>query len=152
LNENALNQLGYQLLSAGKIGDAIQVSKLNVEEYPKSSNPYDTLGEAYMKAVKTDLQSRTTPICRAGPQEPERHRHAEEAEGAEVGEERRVCTITGRGTIYEEQRLPHPCRAATGWDHRTRWNPRKQPKSRRQPKNPPRAKRRKDSSGCPILI
>src|SRR5271166_1755209 len=55
LDENALNQLGYELLSSGKTDDAIQVFKLNVEEYPKSANPYDSLGEAYMKAGKKDL-------------------------------------------------------------------------------------------------
>ncbi len=55
LNENALNQLGYELLSSGKTDDAIHVFQLNVEEYPKSSNPYDSLGEAYMKAGKKDL-------------------------------------------------------------------------------------------------
>ena len=55
LNENSLNQLGYELLSAGKTDDAIEVFKLNVEAYPKASNPYDSLGEAYMKAGKKDL-------------------------------------------------------------------------------------------------
>jgi tetratricopeptide (TPR) repeat protein len=55
LDENALNQLGYQLLEAGKTDDAVQVFKLNVEEYPKSSNTYDSLGEAYMKAGKKEL-------------------------------------------------------------------------------------------------
>src|SRR5271165_2161844 len=55
LDENCLNQLGYELLFSGRTDDAIQVFKLNVEEYPKSSNPYDSLGEAYMKAGKKDL-------------------------------------------------------------------------------------------------
>jgi CubicO group peptidase (beta-lactamase class C family) len=55
MNENALNQLGYELLFAGKIDDAIEAFKLNVEEYPKAWNPYDSLGEAYMKAGKKEL-------------------------------------------------------------------------------------------------
>ena len=55
LNEGTLNQLGYEFLDAGKIDDAIQAFRLNVEEYPKSSNAYDSLGEAYMKAGKKDL-------------------------------------------------------------------------------------------------
>src|SRR5271165_154672 len=55
VSEDTLNQLGYGLLSSGKTEDAIQVFKLNVEEYPKSSNPYDSLGEAYMKAGKKEL-------------------------------------------------------------------------------------------------
>jgi CubicO group peptidase (beta-lactamase class C family) len=55
LNEGTLNQLGYEFLDAGKIDDAIQAFRLNVEDYPKSSNAYDSLGEAYMKAGKKDL-------------------------------------------------------------------------------------------------
>jgi CubicO group peptidase (beta-lactamase class C family) len=55
LDESTLNLLGYELLDAGKFDDAIQVFKLNVAEYPKSSNPYDSLGEAYMKAGKKEL-------------------------------------------------------------------------------------------------
>ena len=39
-----------QLLAAGRIQDAIGVFELNVAEYPDASNPYDSLGEAQMKA------------------------------------------------------------------------------------------------------
>ena len=46
--ENELNSLGYQLLGIKKIKEAIEIFKLNVEEYPEVSNPYDSLGEAYM--------------------------------------------------------------------------------------------------------
>ena len=31
-----------------KIREAIEIFKLNVEEYPEAFNPYDSLGEAYM--------------------------------------------------------------------------------------------------------
>jgi CubicO group peptidase (beta-lactamase class C family) len=55
LNENTLNQLGYELLSVGKTDDAIQIFKVNIEAYPQSWNPYDSLGEAYMKAGDKDL-------------------------------------------------------------------------------------------------
>jgi CubicO group peptidase (beta-lactamase class C family) len=51
-NEADLNLLGYSMLSQGQIDDAIEVFKLNVEMYPKSFNPYDSLGEAY--AAKGD--------------------------------------------------------------------------------------------------
>jgi len=37
------------LLQENKLADAIAILKLNVELYPKSSNTYDSLGEAYMK-------------------------------------------------------------------------------------------------------
>ena len=46
--ESELNSLGYQLLGIKKIKEAIEIFKLNVEEYPDASNPYDSLGEAYM--------------------------------------------------------------------------------------------------------
>jgi CubicO group peptidase (beta-lactamase class C family) len=47
--ESALNQLGYMLLEKGRNADAIAIFKLNVEEYPKSGNVYDSLAEAYAK-------------------------------------------------------------------------------------------------------
>jgi uncharacterized membrane protein len=47
-DESELNSLGYQLINTRKFKDAIRVLQLNVEAYPKSSNVYDSLGEAYM--------------------------------------------------------------------------------------------------------
>ena len=47
-DETELNGLGYQLISAKKVKDAIRILQLNVEVYPQSSNVYDSLGEAYM--------------------------------------------------------------------------------------------------------
>jgi len=55
VDENSLNQLGYVLLQRKKIDDAIQVFKLNVQEYPNHWNCYDSLGEAYMNAGQKDL-------------------------------------------------------------------------------------------------
>jgi glyoxylase-like metal-dependent hydrolase (beta-lactamase superfamily II) len=46
--ENELNMLGYQLLWREMIEEAIEIFKLNVQVYPQSENPYDSLGEAYM--------------------------------------------------------------------------------------------------------
>jgi CubicO group peptidase (beta-lactamase class C family) len=54
-DEPALNTLGYRLLSEKKIDDAIKVFKLNVQEYPKGWNCYDSLGEGYMNAGQTEL-------------------------------------------------------------------------------------------------
>jgi len=48
LSESALNTLGYQLLGIKKSRAAIEIFKLNAEEYPQSFNVYDSLGEAYM--------------------------------------------------------------------------------------------------------
>ena len=47
-NENVLNMLGYYLIGKDRLDDAINIFKLNVKEYPKSFNVYDSLGEAYM--------------------------------------------------------------------------------------------------------
>ncbi|MEN8143546.1 MAG: hypothetical protein ABFS14_01225 [Gemmatimonadota bacterium] len=49
------NALGYQLMGSGQVQDAITVFKLNVEAYPNSFNPYDSLGEGYMTAGETEL-------------------------------------------------------------------------------------------------
>ncbi len=54
-DENALIQLGYFALFAGNTEDAIQVFKLEVQDYPKFWNGYDSLGEAYMKVGERDL-------------------------------------------------------------------------------------------------
>jgi len=48
--EPELNTLGYALMNeANKIKEAIEIFKLNLEAYPKSSNVCDSLAEAYAK-------------------------------------------------------------------------------------------------------
>jgi uncharacterized membrane protein len=47
-DESELNALGYQLIGAHRLKEAIRILQLNVEAYPQSSNVYDSLGEAYM--------------------------------------------------------------------------------------------------------
>ena len=46
-DENELNRLGYQYLNNGQVKEAIKIFKLLVSEFPNSSNPYDSLAEAY---------------------------------------------------------------------------------------------------------
>ncbi len=53
--ESELNNLGYQLLGKNKIQEAIEIFKLNVEQYPDAFNPYDSLGEGYMLAGEKEL-------------------------------------------------------------------------------------------------
>ncbi len=48
--ESQLNILGYQLLQVGLNKEATKIFKLNVEQFPESSNVYDSLGEGYMIA------------------------------------------------------------------------------------------------------
>jgi tetratricopeptide (TPR) repeat protein len=53
--EVELNNLGYQLIKAGQLQQAIRIFQLNVEAYPNSANAYDSLGEAYMDAGEKPL-------------------------------------------------------------------------------------------------
>jgi cytochrome c-type biogenesis protein CcmH/NrfG len=43
------------LIEDDQTQDAIAVSQRNTQEYPQSSNVYDSLGKAYMKAGQKDL-------------------------------------------------------------------------------------------------
>ena len=55
LSENEMNGMGYQLMNDGKVEEAASVFKLNMEAFPKSSNVYDSYGEALMSLGKNDL-------------------------------------------------------------------------------------------------
>ncbi len=54
-NEAEINMMGYTFMRSGKIKEAIEVFKLNVELFPGSWNVYDSLGEAYMNNGDTKL-------------------------------------------------------------------------------------------------
>jgi CubicO group peptidase (beta-lactamase class C family) len=55
MKEDEINSVGYDFLNAGKITEAIEVFKLNVEAFPASGNCYDSLGEAYLKNGNKEL-------------------------------------------------------------------------------------------------
>jgi tetratricopeptide (TPR) repeat protein len=55
LGEEQLNTVGYQLLRSGKLKEAGEIFKLNVEMFPQASNPYDSLAEYYDKAGEKEL-------------------------------------------------------------------------------------------------
>lgn len=55
IGEGTLNGLGYTVLASGEIEDAISIFQRNVQEFPKSANVYDSLGESYLKAGNKDL-------------------------------------------------------------------------------------------------
>jgi len=55
LDENSLIGPGYHFLFAGQTDAALQIFHLEVQEYPKFWNAYDSLGEAYLKAGQKDL-------------------------------------------------------------------------------------------------
>ena len=48
LDEGRINSLGYDLLRAKKVDGAIAVFRLNTEDFPASSNTWDSLAEGYM--------------------------------------------------------------------------------------------------------
>ena len=54
-SEPEINRLGYTLMGRGRVADAIDVFLLNVEEYPKSWNVYDSLAEAYAEHGDREL-------------------------------------------------------------------------------------------------
>jgi len=54
-SETELNNLGYIFLQRGRVADAIEIFRLNVEAYPTSWNVYDSLGEAYAAAGNREL-------------------------------------------------------------------------------------------------
>jgi len=50
LDEEFINEWGYDLMHADHLPEALEIFKLNVTLHPDSANAYDSLGEAYMKA------------------------------------------------------------------------------------------------------
>ena len=55
VEEDRINNLGYQLLRQKRVADAILMFKMNVEFYPNAWNTYDSLGEAYMVNGEKEL-------------------------------------------------------------------------------------------------
>ncbi|GAB1309765.1 hypothetical protein KH5_24480 [Urechidicola sp. KH5] len=53
IEEARMNRWGYNKLREDKSAEAVEVFKINVAMYPNSSNVYDSLGEAYLKAGDT---------------------------------------------------------------------------------------------------
>jgi tetratricopeptide (TPR) repeat protein len=48
--EPTLNAIGYRLLQAGHVAEAIEAFRANVATYPESANVYDSLAEAQERA------------------------------------------------------------------------------------------------------
>ena len=55
LDEDAVLRWGSDLMEKNHLAEAIEVLKLDVQVFPSSSNSYDSLGEAYMKAGQKQL-------------------------------------------------------------------------------------------------
>jgi CubicO group peptidase (beta-lactamase class C family) len=52
IEEDPMNMLGYQLMARKKFKEALRIFELNAATYPKSSNAWDSLAEAYMTSGK----------------------------------------------------------------------------------------------------
>lgn len=57
-DEVELNELGYRLLGAGQVEEAVAILELNAEMFPESFNTYDSLAEAYAESGRNDLAVR----------------------------------------------------------------------------------------------
>ncbi len=55
ISEIEMNALGYILMGEKRIKEAIEVFKLNVENFPQAWNVYDSLGEAYLENGDKEL-------------------------------------------------------------------------------------------------
>lgn len=51
-SENSLNNYGYFLMGNNRDKDALKIFKLNTKFYPQAFNPFDSLGECYLKMGK----------------------------------------------------------------------------------------------------
>jgi CubicO group peptidase (beta-lactamase class C family) len=56
--ETELNALGYGLINIGKMKEAIEIFKFNVEIFPQSANAYDSLAETYLRMGEKELAKR----------------------------------------------------------------------------------------------
>lgn len=52
--EGELNRLGYGVLGRGDVNGAVRIFELNAQQYPASSNVFDSLGDAYDRANRRD--------------------------------------------------------------------------------------------------
>jgi Amidohydrolase family len=55
LPESFVNALGYQMINAKKLEDAVALFTFNTEQHPDSWNAYDSLGEAFLDSGRYDL-------------------------------------------------------------------------------------------------
>ena len=55
VSSRQLNFLGYTLLGEENLNMALAIFQLNVQLFPEEANPYDSLGDAYLKKGDTEL-------------------------------------------------------------------------------------------------
>lgn len=55
LSEDYVNGWGYGLVEQGKLGEAIEIFKMNISLYPNGANTYDSLAETYERVGNRQL-------------------------------------------------------------------------------------------------
>jgi imidazolonepropionase-like amidohydrolase len=65
LSESEINQLGYQVLQAAFLDQAIAIFKENTERFPKSYNAFDSLAETYFRVDELELAKKYFDISEA---------------------------------------------------------------------------------------
>ena len=55
IDEIEINALGYSFLGKNRMEEAIEIFKINIEEFPESFNVYDSMAEAYMTNGDNEL-------------------------------------------------------------------------------------------------
>ena len=69
--EGEINTLGYRLLQMKRVEQAIEIFKLNVADYPRSANVYDSLADAYEAAGRKELAIKASEqVLATLPQDP----------------------------------------------------------------------------------
>ena len=101
-----MNSVGYTLLRKEEIQKAIEVFELNVQEYPDSSNVYDSLVEAYMVSGKDQLAIENYQRSRGlDPENTTAGKHIqwirEGIEARKFQSSHLESTITGKGSFYD---------------------------------------------------
>ena len=59
LTENEMNGVGYRLLAKEKKEEALEIFKINAEDFPGSSNVHDSLGQGYLAVGDVDAAIRS---------------------------------------------------------------------------------------------
>jgi tetratricopeptide (TPR) repeat protein len=121
-NEAVLNSIGYKLMGASLLNEAITVFQLNTERYPQSANVWDSLGEAYMNAG--DKEKAIADYEKSLQLNPENQNAVDKLK--ELRRRDGGSIPSSRALLPENSRIregAHGTGAKRGPDNRTHWRP-----------------------------
>jgi hypothetical protein len=113
-SEPELNGVGYALLGRRDTAGAIRVFELNAQLFPKSSNVFDSLGEALAAAGRRDDAVKAYSRSRARSKQ---HQRANDAQEVEILASSRECATPAgeaRPVDFELPPAHTPCSERTG--------------------------------------